>query len=154
MYWLPFLSAPHVPACRDVINAAQRYEAKCVVIWCNGISMFVHLMSVCHDRAGLGVARWKTNYYLFIVTHAHLPISSLYVITLMTSRRSKMRGSMSPRRLEIRGSMPSRTSEMRGSTSSANKWFDPSKCEAQRTRLTSGSILKPQLLYCTSSFFL
>ena len=65
MYWLPFLSAPYVPACRDVINAAQRYEAKCVVIWCNGISMFVHLMRVCHNRAGLRVTRWNDKECFF-----------------------------------------------------------------------------------------
>ena len=32
--------------------------------------------------------------------------------------------------------------DLRGSTSSADKCFDPGKCEAQRPRLTSGSILK------------
>ncbi len=34
----------------------------------------------------------------------------------------------------------SRSRQMRGLTCSANKWFDPGKCEAQRPQLTHGSV--------------
>ena len=157
--------------CRDVINAAQRYEAECVVIerapaqpWAehaasayalasvlridgpanarfkrprltNGSLLklqlpycVVSLLHVQHSSPSFGgwTGRfWSTkgmcvskpiksqqNQVRWVALgYKHTSVGILNVISykLMTSRRSKMRGSMSPRRSEIRGSMSSRT---------------------------------------------